>query len=133
MVVCRHFTIRTDVSVVMTMFSFCCRNHGALLQDLVSVLLRTEPSERPSAKQILHIPAMHAYVNKVLARGRTQRSESVSCSEGQSVRKGNVWRKPDVISSVENESKERPSSECDVDVFKRPEEKSSKFVAYSHS
>ncbi|CAB3998070.1 serine threonine- kinase Nek5-like [Paramuricea clavata] len=98
-------------------------NHGTLLQDLVTVLLRDDPCERPSAKQILHIPAMQAYVNKVLARGRTQRSESVSCSEGQSVRKGNVWRKPDVIPSSENMSQEKSKSECDV----HAEEKSKTF------
>lgn len=97
-------------------------NHGTLLQDLVSVLLRVDPCERPSAKQILHIPAMQVYVNKVLARGRKQRSESVSCSEGQSVRKGNVWRKLDVIPSSENMSREKSKSECDVDVH--AEEKS---------
>ena len=106
--------------------SFFCRNHGTLLRDLVSVLLRVDPCERPSAKQILHIPAMQVYVNNVLARGRKQRSESVSCSDGQSVRKGNVWRKPDVIPSSENMSREKSKSECDVDIH--VEEKSSKFI-----
>ena len=93
---------------------------------MVDVLLRVDPSERPSAKQILHIPAMQPHVNKVLARGKTQRSESVSCSEGRGHRKENVWRKPDVISDLENESKERSRNECDVDGGKHVKGPSSK-------
>ena len=103
---------------------FYCRNHGTLLQDLVSVLLRVEPKERPSAKQILHIPAMQPYVNKVLTRGKTQRSESVSCSEGQSVRKSNVWRKPDIIPSLESTNEGKRRSEYEVDVVKSAEDSS---------
>lgn len=55
--------------------------HGTLLQDLVNILLCIEPSRRPSAKQILHIPAMQPYVNKVFERGKAKRSESVGCNE----------------------------------------------------
>ncbi|XP_028393236.1 serine/threonine-protein kinase Nek3-like [Dendronephthya gigantea] len=87
-------------------------NRGPLLQDLVSVLLRVEPSERPSAKQILHIPAMQSYVNKVLARGRSQRSESVSCGDEQSSRKANVWRKPVVIPALGNKIEDHSRNLC---------------------
>ena len=98
-------------------------DHGTLMQDLVSVLLRVNPSERPSAKQILHIPAMQPYVSKVLARGRTQRSESVSCGEEQSVNNGgNVWRKPNVISSLEKESNNRSTSEGEVEPHNHEED-----------
>lgn len=58
-----------------------------------------KPGERPSAKQILHIPAMQPYVDQVLARGRTQKSESVSCASNElpSGRQRNVWRKLDIM------------------------------------
>ena len=79
------------------------RNNGPLLRDLISVLLRVDPSERPSAKQILHIPAMKEHVDKVLGRGRMQRAERVSCSVSDLPAKGHVrqtshmWRKPNEV------------------------------------
>lgn len=107
---------------------FICRNRGPLLQDLVSVLLRVDPSDRPSAKQILHIPAMQPYVNKVLTRGRTQRSESVSYGDEQCARKANVWRKPDVIPAFENKIKDSFRNECNIPLPNHVEDESSKSV-----
>lgn len=42
------------------------RHYGPLLEDLVSVLLQTNPDDRPSAKQLLYVPAMQPYVKKFL-------------------------------------------------------------------
>ncbi|ESO95840.1 hypothetical protein LOTGIDRAFT_227195 [Lottia gigantea] len=38
------------------------RHYGPLLEDLVGVLLRTQPDSRPTSEQILCIPAMQPYV-----------------------------------------------------------------------
>lgn len=40
---------------------------------------------------------MQPYVDKVLARGRTQRSDSVSYGAKELLEERSVWRKPDVI------------------------------------
>ena len=53
-----------------------------MLEDLISVLLRTNPDARPSAKQILYVPAMKDYVEKFVSfcRDRTDSvSSDVSC------------------------------------------------------
>lgn len=42
------------------------RHYGPLLEDLVSVLLQKNPDDRPSAKQLLYVPAMQPYVKKFL-------------------------------------------------------------------
>ena len=84
-----------------------------------------EPSERPSAKQILHIPAMQAYVNAILTRGRTQRAESVSCGEGLHARKGDAWRAPDVV-PLEDVRKQRRRNHSEVEVWENVQEESGK-------
>lgn len=87
----------------------------------MAVLLRVDPSERPSAKQILYIPALQTYVNNVLARGRFQRSESVSCNE----RKDKIWRKLSVVpASGRNVFEDKSKS----DVAKLADAKFGKFV-----
>ena len=69
---------------------------------------------------------MQPYVNKVLTRGKTQRSESVSCSEGRSHRKDYVWRKPDEIPDGGHENEEGSKNEGDADDGKHVKEASSK-------
>jgi len=47
-----------------------CRQYGALTVDLVSVLLRAEPGARPSAAQVLAIPAVRPYADAYVRRMR---------------------------------------------------------------
>lgn len=42
-------------------FLFSSHN-GAILEDLVTVLLNSDPYQRPSAVQILNVPALQSYV-----------------------------------------------------------------------
>ncbi|KAL9958791.1 hypothetical protein ACROYT_G035852 [Oculina patagonica] len=51
--------------------------YGPLLEDLVSVLLQKNPDDRPSAKQLLYVPAMQPYVKKFLQFER-DRTDSVA-------------------------------------------------------
>lgn len=56
------------------------RIYGPLLQDLIDILLRANPQDRPTAKQLLHVPAMKPYVEKfaVIKRERTESVASVA-------------------------------------------------------
>ena len=56
---------------------FPFRFYGPLLEDLVSVLLKKNPDERPSAKQLLYVPAMQPYVKRFLLSER-DRTDSVA-------------------------------------------------------
>ena len=56
-------------------FPFRC--YGPLLEDLVSVLLQKNPDDRPSAKQLLYVPAMQPYVKRFLLSER-DRTDSVA-------------------------------------------------------
>ena len=47
------------------------------MEDLVSVLLQKNPDERPSAKQLLFVPAMQPYVKRFLITER-ERTDSVA-------------------------------------------------------
>ena len=47
------------------------------MEDLVSVLLQKNPNERPSAKQLLYVPAMQPYVERFLQYER-ERVDSVA-------------------------------------------------------
>ena len=49
------------------------RNYGPLLEDLIGILLQVEPGNRPSAEQILAIPAMQPYANTYVSRIRACR------------------------------------------------------------
>lgn len=45
-----------------------CSHYGPLLHDLINVLLRVNPERRPSAEQILCIPAVQTYVDAYIKR-----------------------------------------------------------------
>lgn len=57
--------------------SISSRFYGPLLEDLVSVLLQKNPEDRPSAKQLLYVPAMQPYVKRFLLSER-ERADSVA-------------------------------------------------------
>ena len=61
----------------LSTLEFSYRVYGALLEDLVSVLLQKDPEDRPSAKQILYVPAMQSYVKKFLL-GERERVDSMA-------------------------------------------------------
>ncbi|XP_013408054.1 serine/threonine-protein kinase Nek3-like [Lingula anatina] len=56
------------------------RKFGPLLDDLVAVLLRLEPESRPSAQQILYIPAIKSYVENCVLRQREVYEKKLSGS-----------------------------------------------------
>ena len=53
------------------------------MEDLITVLLRKTPQERPSAKQLLHVPAMRPYVENYVSYGH-KRGSSEASQDGQS-------------------------------------------------
>ena len=48
-------------------------HYGALLVDLISVLLHQNPDQRPTADQVLSIPAVQPYVNHYVKRTTTMK------------------------------------------------------------
>ena len=44
------------------------REYGAILEDLVAVLLQTDPAQRPSAEQVLRVPAIQRQVTATYRR-----------------------------------------------------------------
>lgn len=68
------------------------------MEDLVSVLLQKNPNDRPSAKQLLYVPAMQPYVKRFLQFER-ERTESVASDTSD-------------ISSRSNADCSRISSSC---------------------
>jgi hypothetical protein len=61
------------------------REYGPLLEDLIGVLLRSNPEDRPSAKQLIYVPAMKQYVEKyaVIQRERINSSAAPNQSKLQ--------------------------------------------------
>jgi len=55
-----------------------CRQYGALTQDLISVLLQTDPAARPTAAQVLAIPAVRPYAEAYVRRMRAITERCVS-------------------------------------------------------
>ena len=47
---------------------FQCSCYGPLLQDLVLILLQVDPTERPSASQLLKVPALQPHIKSYLMR-----------------------------------------------------------------
>lgn len=41
---------------------YLSRHYGAVVEDLVAILLGTDPAKRPSAEQIITVPALQSYV-----------------------------------------------------------------------
>ncbi|KXJ28678.1 Serine/threonine-protein kinase Nek1 [Exaiptasia diaphana] len=56
--------------------------YGPLLQDLIDILLRAKPQDRPSAKQLLYAPAMKPYVEKFAVIQR-ERIDSVASTANE--------------------------------------------------
>ena len=52
-----------------------CSEYGAVLQDLVAVLLQTDAAQRPSAEQVLRVPALQRQVKATYKRCVSHRLE----------------------------------------------------------
>ena len=52
-----------------------CSEYGAVLQDLVAVLLQTDAAQRPSAEQVLRVPALQRQVKVTYKRCVSHRLE----------------------------------------------------------
>ena len=59
------------------------------MEDLVSVLLQKNPNDRPSAKQLLYVPAMQPYVKRFLQCER-ERADSVASDISDIVSRSNA-------------------------------------------
>ena len=55
-----------------------CRQYGPLTEDLIAVLLQADPGARPTAAQVLAIPAMRPYAEGYVRRIRTIAERCVS-------------------------------------------------------
>ena len=73
------------------------------MEDLVSVLLQKNPNDRPSAKQLLYVPAMQPYVKRFLQCER-ERTDSVASDISDISSRSNADCSP--ISSSEKTEKE---------------------------
>ena len=63
------------------LYSLCaytCRQYGPLTEDLIAVLLRSDPGARPTAAQVLAIPAVRPYADAYVRRMRTAAERCVS-------------------------------------------------------
>ncbi len=55
----------------------CCSMYGALLEDLISVLLKVEADRRPSAEQILRVPSLQPYIATYVRRVARERGTGI--------------------------------------------------------
>ena len=121
-----EFELITEI-VGHTFISF--RQYSALVEDLVAVLLRTNPDDRPSAEQVLCIPALQSYIHQYVQRFSKVRESSVSSpatptprrSERDDISKGhsevNMTPKSDLTGTpkkVQDEVRDYPQSGCDT-------------------
>ena len=55
-----------------------CRQYGPLTEDLISVLLQSDPDARPTAAQVLAIPAVRPHADAYVRRMRAASDRCVS-------------------------------------------------------
>ena len=75
------------------------------MEDLVSVLLQKNPNDRPSAKQLLYVPAMQPYVKRFLQCER-ERGDSVASDVSEISSRSNADCSRSRISSSSKREKE---------------------------
>ena len=70
----------TNIAKVLFCSYLCvlCRQYGPLTEDLIAVLLQADPGARPTAAQVLAIPAVRPYAEAYVRRMRAVAERCVS-------------------------------------------------------